>query len=130
MSEITKANLQDALLSIAASTGTGESALTLRLRHALLEFGSSTDDNVNATSRVEVGPIDVATARKGQGMRLTGTNIALTNVVNAAEGCPVPQRVREHYPDIQQEQWDAVLRIACLVLLSFEAPGSKTRSPR
>ena len=123
MSEITKAKLRDTLLAIAASADTNESVLTIRLRHALLEFGSNTDDNVNAASRVEVGPIDVATSLKGQGMRLTGTNIALTSVVNAAEGSPVPQQVRKYFPNIKQEEWDAVLRVACLVLLSFEAQG-------
>ena len=124
MSEITKAKFRDALLSIAASAGDDESVLTVRLRRALLDFGSETDDNVNAASRIEVGPVAATTCRKGQGMRLAGTDIGLASVVNVAEGCPVPQQVREYFPEIQQAEWDAVLRVACLVLLSFEAPGA------
>ena len=121
MSEITKANFRDALLSIAASAGDDESVLTVRLRRALLDFGSETDDNVDAASRIDVGPFAATTSRKRQGMRLAGTHIALASVVNAAEGSPVPQQVRDYFPDIQQAEWDAVLRVACLVLLSFEA---------
>ena len=121
MSEITKAKLRDALLSVADSAGKDESVLTVRLRRALLDLGSETDDNVDATSRIEVGTFPAATGRKGRGMRLAGTDIALASVVNAAEGSLVPQQVRDYFPDIQQTEWDAVLRVACLVLLSFEA---------
>lgn len=121
MSEITKTNLRNALLSIAASADADESVLTVRLRRALLELGSNTDENVNAASRVEVGPIAVATSRTALSMRLTGTNISLADVVNTAEGSPVPPRVREYFPDIKQEDWDAVLRVVCLVLISFQA---------
>ena len=121
MSETTKAKLRDALLAIAASAGDDESVLTVRLRRALLDFGSETDDNVDATSRIEVGPFAATASRTGRGMRLVGTDIALASVVNVAEGSPVPQQVRDYFPDIQQAEWDAVLRVACLVLLSFEA---------
>lgn len=120
MSEITKGKFRDALFSIATSSGDDES-LTAQLRRALLEFGSETDDNVDATSRVEVGPFAASAHLKYRGIRLTRTQIALSAVVNSAEGCSVPRQVRGFFPDLQQKEWDAVLRVACLVLLSLEA---------
>jgi hypothetical protein len=121
MSEVTKAKLREVLLSIAASAGGDVSARTAQLRRALLEFGSDTADNLDAITRVEIGMFPSTAERKSEGMRLAATPVGLSNVLNAAEGCPLPPQLREEFPDLSQQDWDAVLRVACLVFLSLEA---------
>src|SRR4051812_16087018 len=112
MSEVTRLGLRQVLFALASSTDRTASALTAEVRRALLDFGSETDDNVDATSRVEVTRVKVGSRRESWGIRLTSPPVRLSDVLNAAEGGPIPQEVRLSFPTISQGAWDAILRVA------------------
>ena len=94
------------------------------MSRALLEFGSATDDNVAAVDRVTLGALRKRTGYDGWGLRLVGSGVPLSDVINSAEGSPIPEQVRADHPNLTQGEWDAVLRVACLAFLSFE--GERT----
>jgi len=121
MSETTKAALHQALLSIPRlSSVDDDQGLTGRLRQALVDFGSATDDNVAAVDRVTIGALKTSAGRAGWGLRLATSGLPLVAIINSAEGSPIPEQVRAAYPTLTGHEWDAVLRVACLVFLSFE----------
>ena len=121
MSEITRARLREDLFGIGTASAGDDAVRTSELRSAFVDFGSETDDNRAATNRLEVGPLDGGDAgRTYLGMRLAGTRVGISAVVHAAEGCPVPEQVRQNLPGLTQEDWDVAMRLTCLVLLSLE----------
>jgi hypothetical protein len=88
---------------------------------SLLDFGSETDDNVQCVERVGIRQI----ARSGEKRRITlalrrGV-VPLADIVNAAEGSDLPQAVVDTFPSITQEDWDGVLRLMTLILISLES---------
>ncbi|HEY4024211.1 MAG TPA: hypothetical protein VGM75_36385 [Pseudonocardiaceae bacterium] len=108
--------------ALLAASGPGEVPLderTATLRRELLWFGSSTPDNRDAAERLAVGEVRRWGGRK-LGITLARTGSLVSDVLNQAEGCPIPDSLAEAYPDLVQEEWDAVLRLAALVLLALE----------
>jgi len=79
---------------------------------ALLAYGSETEDNVQCVQRVKVGTVPTTS---GVGFALRTSNLSVARILNVAEGSPVPDDVLEYYPNITQEDWDAVLRLCTLV---------------
>ena len=109
------------LVRMAGESGKPVSAAvaTKAFRRALLEFGSETDDNQACAA--EIG---VSTVRDG-GLRTTGLTLRrkgrlVSQILNDAEGMPVPATVRRRHAGITQQEWDAVLRLATLVFISLE----------
>jgi hypothetical protein len=121
MSETIKARLRETLLSIPRASSLDDGpGLTHRLRRALLDFGSETDDNTAAVEKIDVGVLEKSAGSGGWGLRLATRALALSTIINSAEGSPVPEQVRVDHPDLTQDDWDAVLRVACLLLLALE----------
>jgi hypothetical protein len=128
MREATKARLREALISIPQGLSPDDSqAVTRTLRQAFLDFGSETDDNVAAVDKIAVGHFKESAGRDGWGLRLATSVLPLSTIINSAEGSPVPDQVRAAHPEVTQDEWDAVLRVACLAFLSFE--GGSTGEP-
>lgn len=98
-------------------------ALNARLRETFLAMGSETPDNLACMRHVEIGPITDGTslARPCWGLRLAGAGEALSKVMNCAEGMDVPAMVLDQYPGISQDEWDALLRFATMILSAFES---------
>jgi hypothetical protein len=94
-------------------------AATKAFRRALLDFGSETDDNQACAA--EIG---VSTVRAGDqhitGLALRRKGRLVSQILNDAEGIPVPATVRRRHARITQREWDAVLRLATLVFISLE----------
>ena len=109
------------LVRIAGETGKPQSTsgATKAFRRALLDFGSETDDNQACAA--EIG---VSTVRDGDqqatGLALRRKGRLVSQILNDAEGMPVPAAVRRRHADITQREWDAVLRLATLVFISLE----------
>ncbi|MEU5876584.1 hypothetical protein [Spirillospora sp. NPDC047279] len=106
------------LLALADRSGTSAEELTEAFRAALLAYGSDTDDNRAAAGRLAVQDADGTTA-----LALTPPGVPVADVLNAAEGGEVPSPVREAFPEIDQDGWDAALRVATLVMTALEARG-------
>ena len=88
MSETTKARLLERLSSLIprATSRDDDPGLTRRLREALLDFGSETDDNTSAVERVTVGAFRKTTGQFGWGLRMATQIFALASVINSAGG--------------------------------------------
>ena len=52
----------------------------------------------------------------------------VTEILNSAEGSPVPAQVRRDFPRITQREWDAVLRLATMVLFFWERDSYDKRA--
>ncbi|EWM12047.1 hypothetical protein [Kutzneria sp. 744] len=91
---------------------------------ALLDFGSETDGNTECVERVGLAVLPQLHGSGPAGFALRHSRIAVADVLNAAEGAPVPDQVTAEFPDVTQEDWDAVLQLATLILVAFQAPPS------
>lgn len=90
------------------------------LKKVLLDFGSETPDNLSAVKLVDVGAFKYTQLEQNGGLRLAITQTALTDVLNALEGAPIPAQLKEAMPTLTQAEFDAVLRVAVLTLAAFE----------
>ncbi|MEI8043684.1 MAG: hypothetical protein WCL11_19905 [Verrucomicrobiota bacterium] len=109
------------LVKIAAEDGKPLSArrATRAFRKALLDFGSETEDNQSCAAEIGVGTVR-GRDRCATGLALQRYGRLVSQVLNDAEGTPVPEAVRKHQAGITQQEWDAVLRLATLVFISLE----------
>lgn len=96
--------------------------LDKQFRDAFLLFGSQTEDNLSCAENVQVGIVNDGTSlrRPIVGLRLASSGPSLSTVLNSAEGCPVPAQLVADSPEMTQAQWDAVLRMATMLLLALE----------
>ena len=120
--ESSKANFLKALLATSNLDSGSPTRLNSELKEALLKYGSETEDNTEAVKRIGVGKI--GEKRNGQpsiGLNLAASGLSLADVVNTAEGSPLPEGVLEYHPEVTQEDWDAILRVLTLVLTAFES---------
>ena len=92
---------------------------------ALLDFGSETDDNTECVERVGLAMLPELHGSGPAGVALLHSRIPVADVLNSAEGSPVPDQVTAEFPEVTQEDWDAILRLATLVLVAFQAPPAK-----
>ncbi|MGG7572306.1 hypothetical protein [Streptomyces sirii] len=111
-----------ALAAISERTDLHQDQLTARLRTSLLEFASETPDNKDAAQRIAV----LRTGDRQQESRLclSRSGFAFAQVVLSADGCPVPSCVLGEFPDLTQDEWDAVVQVTGLALLAFEGESA------
>lgn len=123
---VARLEFRNALLAVANcradATEIELAALNRRFREAFLNFGSETPDNKSCIKSLKVGLIDDGTSahRPTVGLRVTGRNWALSTVLNAAEGCPIPAQLSADFPALTQDQWDAVMRMATMMALTLQ----------
>ncbi len=89
---------------------------------AVLAYGSDTDDNRLGVERIGIQPIGGGpdgTSRIGYALR--GSGIPVADLLNAAEGTPLPAALAEGFGAVTQQDWDAVLRLATLIFVAFES---------
>lgn len=118
--ESSASELRQFLLRFASDSNPDLSAFTAALRTAFLNHGSSTPDNLSGTERVEIGAIQDSGLENTTGLRLVSNHASLSAVLNVMEGTPIPPQVTEMMPTLQQEDFDAALRIATLCLTALE----------
>ncbi|WP_260638426.1 hypothetical protein [Streptomyces angustmyceticus] len=99
--------------------------LTAQLRSALLSFASETPDNKDAAQLVAVLQTGEFQQRR---LCLSRSGVAFAQVVLSAGDCPVPSCVREEFPDLTQDEWNAVIHVTGLTLMAFETePADEAR---
>lgn len=91
--------------------------LTEKIREALLLFGSETPDNVECARRIDYG---LSPDGGNAGLRIAGSSIPLTDIAWALEDGPMPRSVRDAFPALTEDDWDAATRLITLILASFE----------
>ena len=112
----TRKQFLEALNGIVGGQTTAQ-LLTSNLRRALLDFGSETPDNFNCAGRVEVGPVGSAI-----GPKITGRDVLFGDIAHALESEPSPKALKDIFPEISEEDWDAFARMTTLIYILL-TPG-------
>ncbi|MFF7233745.1 hypothetical protein [Streptomyces sioyaensis] len=112
-----------ALAAISERADLHQDELTEQLRTALLNFASETPDNKDAAQRIAV--LRTGEPQQGPRLCLSRSGLAFAEVVLSAGGCPVPTCVREEFPDLTQDEWNAVIHVTGLTLMAFEAESAR-----
>ena len=110
--------------------------LSKELMNAFLKFGSETPCNLNCFEHIEYGTVTNWKKRsdpRHHGLKVKGKNIFVADVMNHVESIDMPDYVKEHFPNLTDKEWNAITRIATMVLLSFanyerDRPASATNS--
>ena len=97
-------------------------SISHELRLAFLEDWSDTPDNIETSDYLNFGIIkNKDTSKIKQGLILKSQNDLISNILWTAFGdSKVPKQVLEYYPELKKEEWNQVIRIAQIVLSSFE----------
>ncbi|MFG2291251.1 hypothetical protein ACGFOU_34890 [Streptomyces sp. NPDC048595] len=120
---VAREQLCQALAAISERTDLHPDELTAQLRTVLLNFASETPDNKDAAQRIAV--LHTGEPRQGPCLCLSRSGLALAKVVLSAGGCPVPSCVLEEFPDLTQDEWNAVIHVTGLTLMAFEAEPAR-----
>jgi hypothetical protein len=94
-------------------------ALDSELKAALLSYGSHTEDNVAATQRLGIHHVRDGHRGGVVGLALESGPL-LSHVLNLAEGSEIPKEVQQECPQVRQADWDAILRLATLIMTALE----------
>ncbi|MFK0156709.1 pentapeptide repeat-containing protein [Streptomyces sp. NPDC090493] len=117
---------QDLIRMLLGARGTGTSTdITTGFRNALLTAYSESPDNLACAEHLEYGSVagpPYAPERERSGLRITGTDILVSDVACRMEDIPVPASVAEDYPALSPGQWSAVTRVVTLLLGALETP--------
>jgi len=110
----TRTALLDALRGLAEGKDQSDQ-MSEKLRKALLEFGSSTPDNMHCAERIEVGSVHA-----GRGLKLRNSGVPLSELAHQLEDVPMPASVKSAFPGMTTEDWEAFLRFTVLLYISLE----------
>lgn len=86
---------------------------------ALLDYASETPDNVASIEKIEIGKVEVD-KRLYSGLKIKGKNILLSEIMHGIENMSMPADIKEQFPNLTQQEWEAATRIIYLVLSSLE----------
>ncbi|HEV7281577.1 MAG TPA: hypothetical protein VGN57_15355 [Pirellulaceae bacterium] len=125
-----KRQVRETLLECgAASASEGEvEAAFEAFRSAVLAFGLRTSENAAALDRIDFGVSSAdERGRRTCGLRIKASGCLLTDVLWRLEDEPMPEAVRAEWPALAPADWAAALRVATMLLATFEtaeaAPG-------
>jgi hypothetical protein len=92
-----------------------------------LSAGPETPDNLNCYRRIEYGLVEGRQFGPETilGLRVKGKDILLSDVMNVIENLELPAEVQEYFPDLTNQEWDAVTRMITTVLLSLECSDER-----
>lgn len=114
-------DLVEVLADIACGRGEPEE-LTPKLRKAMLSFGSETPDNIACMTAIEVGDTD-----QHRGIKFTTHAVNFVDLAWALEETDLPAPIKEAFPDMTAQDWDAFTRTTTLLYCLF---NPQLRSPR
>jgi hypothetical protein len=116
-----KSRFLAALRAIATQDNSDIKALEAELASTWLAYGSETEDNMSAVARVGVRSVPMFGDRIIVGPTLKEPAVLVSDVLNRAEEADIPEAVREGFPELSQADWQAVMRLATLILTAFES---------
>jgi hypothetical protein len=94
------------------------SRLSGELMLEFLRFASETPENVNCYNHIEYGV--VSTSDNDYTIKTTGLKIRGKDVLNHFEDLDVPESVRNRFPELTGNEWNAITRIATMLMITFE----------
>lgn len=109
---------------LGARGASAPSDITAGFRKALLTAGSETPDNLACVEHLEYGTVPgppYAPERERSGLKITGTDVLVSDVARRIEDTPVPASVAGDFPELTPEQWSAATRVITLLLGALEA---------
>ena len=109
-----------ALLAIEDLPEATLAALESEVKSSLLAFGSETGDNVACAERIGVEDLPYCDYGRIVGPTIKSRHILISDILNNAEGSAIPASLQEQYPELEQDDWNAVLRIATLAFTAFQ----------
>jgi len=114
----TKKNLLNSLNNIAEKKSPSDDLLK-QFSKCFLDYASATPDNLDCIENLTISDGDVT------GLGLNSGEL-ISEIMNSAEGCEIPEQVKSAYPNLNQAQWDAILRLSTIILMLFESKQEKT----
>jgi hypothetical protein len=91
-------------------------------KDAFLATGSESPDNLSCVNYVEYGSVADASwgVKTTYGLKLKRHNAMLSDIMNVLENCEMPPEIRQRFPGITGEEWDAATRMMTMILVSLE----------
>lgn len=100
-------------------------AFNSQLKTAFLANFSETPDNVQTAGVLKIGHVDSGNESQNQGLVFGGGDQLISDILWTAFGeSRIPASVKEQYPDLSDEAWNQVLRIAQIAVMAFEKSSS------
>jgi len=106
-------NLLQSLIAISENSASSDKLLD-KFSENFLNYASETPDNLDCLEQLKI--VD----GKFFGLGLKSGEL-ISDILHIAEGSDIPPQVKKSYPNLSQNQWDAVLRLAMVILMIFEA---------
>ncbi len=91
-----------------------------RFKQAVLSFGSETEDNLSCIEKVGYGFSRNIYNNSVRGLMFRDSEIPLSEVFNYAEVSVVPDCVKQEFPELSDQEWQAALRLFVLILIAIE----------
>lgn len=121
MSNITRERFARKLCSLYDTFGTPDfdiETFSAEVMHAFLEFGSNTPDHRQCSELIEFGPV-LGSWVTSFGIKVKGKPVLVRDILYFIESLPMPDEVKEAYPDLEIEEWEAVMRMATMIISAF-----------
>ncbi len=92
------------------------------LRENFLKIVPETEDNLHCLNHVEYGDIiDRKSNELILGLKLKQKNLLVSEVLNALEDMEEPpEEVKDYFPEITNDEWQAITRLITVIMFSFE----------
>jgi hypothetical protein len=92
------------------------------LKESFLQAGSESPDNLSCVDYIEYGAIPDQNwgVKTTYALKLKRQGAQLSDIANVLENCDMPREIKEHFPHITGEEWDAALRMITMILMAFE----------
>ncbi len=97
------------LATIVYEKGTPQE-FSIKLREAIINFGSETPDNLNCVDQIRVGEVDSAI-----GPKFKSSGELLSDIAWSLEDLPMPPKLAVLHPEISQEDWESFARFVTLI---------------
>ncbi len=95
-----------------------------QVMQAFLEFGSDTPDNRMCWERIEFGSVEEDgppwIPSVSYVFKVKNKSIYVRDILNRMEELPIPSEIAEAYPELDEEEWSAIMRIALMIVTVFE----------
>jgi hypothetical protein len=98
-----------------------------KIMKAFMEFDWTNPGNQNCLATIEFGSIPLTDPPGTKfGFRIIGKPIFIVDILNNIESPPIPEKVRETFPALLDEEWSALLRMATMFVAAF-GPTSRNK---
>ncbi|HYF47921.1 MAG TPA: hypothetical protein VEJ63_00830 [Planctomycetota bacterium] len=98
------------------------STVDAELKEAFLQTGSETPDNLSCIDYIEYGEISDErwSVKTTYALKLKRQGALLSDIANVLENCDMPREIKERFPNITGEEWDAAMRMMTVIMMAFE----------